>query len=173
MDAGRDGSLVRALESALATLEWIHRAPEVRASYLVEALEISSQGVGHLVSQLEREGLILREKTGEIDERRGSGFPSSGHAGSRSPPGRAAMPCGPSFDCLPRVLLPRLTRIAELILGALAEEPAAALHGCRFCDWTLCRSDLTAPCPVVLAEASHAGNRRAQHTESLPSTRSG
>src|SRR5262249_23763883 len=31
---------------------------------------------------------------------------------------------------------------------------------CRFCDWKLCRSDPTAPCPVALGVASREDTRR-------------
>jgi DNA-binding MarR family transcriptional regulator len=153
---------------ALATLRWIHRAPGLRASSLAEALGISSQGVGHLISRLEREGLLLRERDrwdGRAEKLRVSELGARQVAlASRA----RAHVTRSVVDRLPWGLRPRLTRIAELVLGALSEEPRAALHGCRFCDWALCRTDPTAPCPVVLATASRAGTSRVHDPDVVP-----
>ncbi len=153
---------------AIAALLWIHRAPRARASELTKALGIGQQGVGHLVSRLEEKGLLLRERDprdGRAERLRVS------ELGARQAllAARARDHVARSLvDRLPFVLRPRLARIAELLLGALSEEPRTALHGCRFCDWALCRMDPTAPCPVVLAATSRDGTSRAHDLDAVP-----
>jgi DNA-binding MarR family transcriptional regulator len=156
---------------ALATLQWIHRAPGVRASGLALLLGTSSQNAGRLLSRLEREGLLLRERD-RWDARAEKLRVSELGARQAALASRARAHATRSLvDRLPWVLRPRLTRIAELLLGAPSGNPRPALHGCRFCDWTLCRTDPTAPCPVVLATASRDGTSRALDPDVPPSTR--
>jgi len=153
---------------AIAALQWIHRAPGVRASDLTRALGIGHQGVGHLLSRLAGRGLLLRERDprdGRAERLRVS------ERGARQAllAARARAHVARSLvDRLPFVLRPRLARIAELLLEALSEESRTALHACRFCDWALCRMDPTAPCPVVLAAASRHGTSRAHDPDAVP-----
>ena len=145
--------------AAVAALLWIERAPGVRRRDLAKALRITQPTVTRLVATLEEKGLVLRE--GERDRRAERLRPSElGTRRARDAILARAHLTKSLVERLPTVLRPRMIRIAELLLGALLEQPRAALRGCRFCDWNLCRSDATAPCPLVAAEAARRGSSR-------------
>ncbi len=138
-------------ESGVAALLWIHRAPGLRNEELSELLGMSESTVVRLVSRLVGRGLVQREadprdgrairlRTSELGARRALGAMISRGEVTRS-----------LVEGLPGVLIPRLVRIAERLLTAMANEPWTGLRICRFCHWAACRNDETAPCPVVLA----------------------
>ncbi len=154
-------------EAGVTTLLWIGRAPGVRLSALPEALGTTPQAVGHLVARLVGRGLVLREED-PADARAGKLRLSELGARIATLAIRARTHSTRALvDRLPKVLRPRLVRIAELLMEAVMPTSGPAYDICRLCDWTLCRSDLRHSCPVVLAIASRDGTRRSVHP-SLP-----
>jgi MarR family transcriptional regulator, negative regulator of the multidrug operon emrRAB len=149
-----NGAVQRSLEcseAGVAALLWIHRAPGLRNEELSDLLGMCPSSAGRLVSRLVAEGLVLREadpgdgrairlRTSELGARRALMAAIARGEVTRS-----------LVEGLPGVLIPRLVRIAERLLTAMADGPRTGLRICRFCHWAACRNDETAPCPVVLA----------------------
>ncbi|MGZ6028039.1 MAG: MarR family transcriptional regulator [Myxococcaceae bacterium] len=146
--------------AAVAALLWIERAPGVRTRELRKALGVGNAAMSELVARLEADGLVLRER--DRRDRRASRLRVSepGARLARQAVQARAHLTRSLVTRLPGVLLPRLIRVSEVLLSTLSERPRSALEGCRFCNWELCRGDPTAPCPVVIAAASHHGSSR-------------
>ena len=139
----------------VAALQWIHRAPGLRNEELSQLLGMSQSSAFRLVSMLVTDGLVLREadprdgratrlRTSEVGARRALRATLARSQVTRS-----------LVEHVPKFWVPRLVRIAERLVTAMAQEPWAALQMCRLCHWAACRNDETAPCPVVLAATTH------------------
>lgn len=114
-------------------------------------LGMSQSSAFRLVSTMVADGLVLREadpRDGRATRLRTSEL--GARAALRATLARSQVTRF-LVQQLPRVSLPRLVRIAERLLTAMADEPWTGLRICRFCHWAACRNDDTAPCPVVLA----------------------
>lgn len=143
---------------AIAALQWIGRAPGVRSRDLGKALGIGNPAVAHLVASLQAKDLILRVRDPTDGRAARLRLSERGAQVARQASRARAHVTRSLVERLPLVLQPRLLRIAEALLAFLSEQPRKALEGCRFCDWELCRGDPTAPCPVVIAQASRQGS---------------
>jgi len=158
---------IGASASVVAALHWIHRAPGLRSEDLRQLLGISQSGAARLVSTLLAAGLVLREsserdrrviklRTSELGARWVLRATLARHQALES-----------ALQHFPRAWLPRLIRMTERLLTDLAGDPLTSARICRLCEWSACRNDETAPCPVALATTGdHAPSRR-------PGTRSG
>lgn len=150
MGEGAAGSL-----STTAALHCIDQEPGLRVEELRVPLGLSHGAVTRIVSSLVDQGLILRERdrrdaravrlrTSELGRRR-----VARNSLARSTAIRRLV------ERLPAVWVPRLIRLADRLLIALAEDPTFAARICRLCARGRCRGDATAPCPVVLAATTH------------------
>ena len=141
--------------SAAAAIQCIDQEPGVRVEALRVPLGLSHGAATRIVATLVAQGLVLREQ----DRRDGRAvrLRSSEPGRRRALRDRSARSkvTRDLVDRLPRFWIPRLIRIAERLLVALAEEPGAGLRICRLCEWRVCRDDPTAPCPVVLGATTH------------------
>ncbi len=137
--------------SGVAALQWIHRGPGLRNEELSQLLGMSQSSAFRLVSMLVAGGLVLRE----ADPRDGRAMRlRTSEVGARAAL-RATLARSQATRSLiaqlPRAWLPRLIRMTERALTVMADDPWTGLRMCRLCHWAACRSDETAPCPVVMA----------------------
>lgn len=143
---------------SVAALQWIERFPGVRPGDLARLLDLGAPAVSGLVSRLQLEGLILvtqdRRDRREVALR----LTELGERCVRRASQARARLLGSLIESLPAVLWPRLVKACERLLGMLAECPRAGLATCRLCDWNMCRTDLEAPCPVMLTTTRQSGS---------------
>jgi DNA-binding MarR family transcriptional regulator len=150
---------VGASPSGVAALHWVYRAPGLRSEDLRRLLGISQSGAARLVSTLLAAGLVLQEpsqrdlrvmklRTSDLGVR----------CVLRANIVRSLV-IHSSLERFPSAWLPRLIRMTERLLTDLACDPLTGARICRLCEWSACRDDETAPCPVALAAVSHDGQR--------------
>jgi DNA-binding MarR family transcriptional regulator len=140
--------------TALAALLWIGRLPGIRASVLMEGLSTSQPSTARPLTRLETRKLILRERDRGDARAERLRLSELGARKALMATRARAHAMRQLVEELPLALRPRLVRIAELLVPAVTAGSETAFHGCRFCDMSLCGSDITLPCPVALAAAS-------------------
>jgi DNA-binding MarR family transcriptional regulator len=159
---GLNDRILAALEASLelpansiAVLLAVDAEPGLSIEEIRAPLGLAQTTAARLVAGLVSQGLVLRElhrgdarslslRTSELGHRRVL----------RAKIARSQLIRG-LVEHVPWFWIPRLIRMAERLLGALAKHPGTSGQLCRFCNHAVCRVDPTAPCPVVLAATTH------------------
>ncbi len=159
---GLNDRILAALEASLelpansvAVLFAVDAAPGLSIEEVRAPLGLTQTTAARLVGGLVSRGLMLREvhrgdaryvslRTSELGRRRVL----------RAKIARSQL-TRELVERVPCFWIPRLIRMAERLLDALARHPGTSGQICRFCNRAVCRVDPTAPCPVVLAATTH------------------
>lgn len=159
---GLNDRILAALEASLelpansvAVLFAVDARPGLSIEEIRAPLGLTQTTAARLVAGLVSQGLMLREvhrgdarsvslRTSELGRRRVL----------RAKIARSQLTRG-LVERVPWFWIPRLVRMAERLLEALAKHPGTSDQICRFCNRAVCRVDSTAPCPVVLAATTH------------------
>ncbi|MGZ6139093.1 MAG: MarR family winged helix-turn-helix transcriptional regulator [Myxococcaceae bacterium] len=141
--------------NSIAVLFAVDSRPGMSIEEIRAPLGLTQTTAARLVAGLVSRGLMLREvhrgdvrsvslRTSELGRRRVL----------RAKIARSQLTRG-LVERVPWFWIPRLIRMAERLLEALAKDPSTSGQICRFCNRAVCRVDPTAPCPVVLAATTH------------------
>ncbi len=142
--------------TAIAALLAAQHAPGQNIQDLRRTIGLSHAASVRVIDALERAQLVVRLPS------RHDGRAVAVHAteAGRQAALRALTARGRVSDELvalvPRAWLPRLVRMLETLLTALATDVPTVLRICRFCSWGACRTWEATPCPVLQAPCMQA-----------------
>jgi DNA-binding MarR family transcriptional regulator len=144
--------------TAVAALQWVGRAPDVRTCDVAEALEISIPGASQLMASLIAAGMVQRARYAHDQREWRLSLTDSGARRTLEAMRARAEVVRGIVATLPFPWRLRLIRIVERLLARMVNGPQAVVRICRHCDWDGCRSAVE-PCPVLLAHAERTTSR--------------
>ena len=125
--------------SEQAAVVTLHAHADRPVSWLGEVLGLTSSGVTRLVDRVVERGWVTRSPGSDARQRR-LRLTAAGTKRARALLREREAVLTDAMATLPRVERAELERLLDRLVGALTEENVPALHTCRLCDRTACRS---------------------------------